>query len=89
MADKPNVTTALRRGREEFAELTGLQAEAVSSFEENGDDGWKLRIEVCEVAKIPDTTSLMGSYEVTLGPDGQLRGYHRVQRYERGRADPR
>jgi hypothetical protein len=31
--------------------------------------------------------SLMASYQVELDPQGQLVGYRRVRRYERGRAD--
>ncbi|MBB4794687.1 gas vesicle protein GvpO [Streptomyces nodosus] len=76
----------LRRARAEFAELTGMTPEAVSSFEPT-EDGWELEIEVLELARVPDTMSLIASYEVELTADGELAGYRRVRRYERGRAD--
>ncbi|MFF9277284.1 gas vesicle protein GvpO [Streptomyces griseosporeus] len=78
----------LRNAREQLAELTGMQAESVSSFEQT-EDGWALEIEVMELARVPDTMSLMASYQVELDPEGQLTGYRRVRRYERGRADAR
>ncbi|WP_407561785.1 gas vesicle protein GvpO [Streptomyces sp. 184] len=74
--------------REQFGELTGLTAEGVSSLARNGDDGWTLHVEVLEVPRVPDTTSLLATYEVDADPDGQLTGYRRLRRYERGRPDP-
>ncbi|MFD0311589.1 gas vesicle protein [Streptomyces sp. NPDC127119] len=78
----------LRQARGQLAELTGMEAESVSSFERT-DDGWSLEIEVLELVRVPDTMSLLASYEVTLDPRGELTGYRRVRRYERGRADSR
>jgi len=77
----------LRQARAQLAELTGMSAESVSSFEQT-QDGWSLEIEVLELARVPDTMSLMATYQVDLDPEGQLTGYRRVRRYERGRADP-
>ncbi|MFP8906709.1 MULTISPECIES: gas vesicle protein GvpO [Streptomyces] len=77
---------AMRTARSEFTDLTGLHAESVSRFERTGD-GWALEVEVMELERVPDTMSLMASYEVTLDEDGHLTGYRRVRRYERGRAD--
>lgn len=76
----------LRQARAQLAELTGMVAENVSSFEQT-EDGWQLEIEVLELSRVPDTMSLMASYEVQLDPEGQLTGYRRVRRYERGRSD--
>ncbi len=76
----------VRQARAQFAELTGLTPESVSSFERT-EDGWELEIEVLELARVPDTMSLLASYEVQLTPEGELAGYRRVRRYERGRAD--
>lgn len=77
---------AMRTARSEFTDLTGLHAESVSRFERAGD-GWALEVEVMELERVPDTMSLMASYEVTLDEAGHLTGYRRVRRYERGRAD--
>ncbi|MFE9440231.1 gas vesicle protein [Streptomyces sp. NPDC006602] len=84
--DRPNPMEVLRQARTQLAELTGMAAENVSSFEQT-EDGWSLEIEVLELSRVPDTMSLMASYQVDLDPQGQLTGYRRVRRYERGRAD--
>ncbi|MFI6638065.1 gas vesicle protein [Streptomyces sp. NPDC050504] len=76
----------LRAARTQLAELTGMAAESVSSFERT-EDGWLLRIEILELARVPDTMSLLATYEVDLDPGGELTGYRRLRRYERGRAD--
>lgn len=65
-----------------------MDAETVSSFEQT-EDGWSLEVEIRELARVPDTMSLMASYQVDLDAEGQLTGYRRIRRYERGRADPR
>ncbi|MCP9946917.1 gas vesicle protein [Streptomyces somaliensis] len=76
----------LRLACEQLAQLIGREPESVSSFHRT-DDGWRLTVEVVELSRIPDTTSLLASYEVELDQDGGLTGYRRVRRYERGRAD--
>ncbi|MEU4998042.1 gas vesicle protein [Streptomyces sp. NPDC021622] len=83
---RPGPMEVLRQARVQFAELTGMTAESVSSFEQT-EDGWVLEIEVLELARIPDTMSLLASYQVDLDPQGGLTGYRRIRRYERGRAD--
>ncbi|BBC39046.1 Gas vesicle protein [Streptomyces graminofaciens] len=85
--ERPNPMEVLRQARAQLAELTGMTAETVSSFEQT-EDGWSLEVEVLELARVPDTMSLMASYRVDLDPRGQLTGYRRLRRYERGRADP-
>lgn len=87
-AKRPGPMEVLRQARGQLAELTGMEAESVSSFEQT-EEGWALEVEVLELERVPDTMSLMASYQVELDPDGQLTGYRRVRRYERGRADAR
>lgn len=83
---RPSPIELLRQARGQLAELTGMEAESVSSFEQT-EEGWSLEVEVLELERVPDTMSLMASYHVELDPGGQLTGYRRVRRYERGRAD--
>ncbi|MER7775659.1 gas vesicle protein [Streptomyces sp. NPDC096191] len=85
---KPRPMEVLREARAQLAELTGMNAESVSSFEQT-EEGWALEVEVLELERVPDTMSLMASYQVELDSEGQLTGYRRVRRYERGRADAR
>ncbi|MFE9675019.1 gas vesicle protein [Streptomyces sp. NPDC006259] len=84
--NRPSPMDVLREARAQLAELTGMTAESVSSFAQT-EDGWSLEVEVLELERVPDTMSLMATYEVELDPEGRLTGYRRVRRYERGRAD--
>ncbi|WP_190197385.1 gas vesicle protein GvpO [Streptomyces djakartensis] len=86
--NRPSPMEVLRQARGQLAELTGMEAESVSSFEKT-EDGWALEVEVLELERVPDTMSLMASYQVELDSEGQLTGYRRVRRYERGRSDAR
>ncbi|WP_079129422.1 gas vesicle protein [Streptomyces qaidamensis] len=85
---RPSPMEVLRQARGQLAELTGMEAESVSSFEQT-EEGWALEVEVLELERVPDTMSLMASYQVELDAEGQLTGYRRVRRYERGRSDAR
>jgi len=86
--DQPSPMEVLRQARGQLEELTGMVAESVSSFERT-EDGWSLEIEVLELTRVPDTMSLLASYQVDLDARGALTGYRRVRRYERGRSDAR
>ncbi|MFD7707239.1 gas vesicle protein GvpO [Streptomyces sp. NPDC059785] len=86
--DLPKPMEILRHARAQLAELTGLTPESVSSFEQT-EDGWILEVEVLEVVRVPDTMSLLATYQVELDHQGDLTGYRRIRRYERGRADSR
>ncbi|MEU6576267.1 gas vesicle protein [Streptomyces sp. NPDC046805] len=51
------------------------------------EDGWCVAVDVLEVPRIPDTTSLLATYEVELDESGQPAEYRRVCRYHRGSAN--
>jgi hypothetical protein len=51
------------------------------------EDGWLVSVDVLEVPRIPDTTSLLATYEVRMDQRGELQEYRRVRRYRRGAAD--
>lgn len=83
------------RARDQMQELFGKPVEAVSAFEQSNDDdgdgngkGWTVTLELLELPRIPDTTSLLGTYEATLDADGNLLGAKRVRRYPRNQSDP-
>ena len=67
-------------------ELTGYEAEAVTALEWDGDQ-WQVTVDVLELARVPNTTDVLGSYVVQLDEQGTLRGYRRAGRYTRGQVD--
>jgi hypothetical protein len=74
-----------RAARAQLGELTGRPAESVLGLRKD-DDGWKVTVEVVELSRVPNSTDLLGCYVVTLDDDGELTGYERVRRYQRGHA---
>ncbi|MFJ9209925.1 gas vesicle protein [Streptomyces sp. L-9-10] len=77
---------AARAARERLESLISHRTEGVSGVRRT-DDGWCVVVDVLELARIPDTTSLLASYEVHVDQDGELLEYRRVRRYRRGAAD--
>ena len=65
-------------------ELTGYEPEAVTGLEWDGDL-WQVRVDVLELARVPNSTDVIGEYLVSLDEEGTLRGYKRVSRFQRGR----
>ncbi|MFG2564142.1 gas vesicle protein [Streptomyces sp. NPDC048567] len=77
---------AARAAIQSLEGLIDHHAEGVSAVRRT-DDGWCVVVDVLEVPRIPDTTSLLASYEVQLDRSGELLEYRRVRRYRRGAAD--
>ncbi|MGW7329308.1 gas vesicle protein GvpO [Streptomyces sp. NPDC054840] len=78
--------TAMRAAAQQLAELLGRLPDSVSSLKPT-EDGWEAQVEVVELERIPDTTSVMASYRVALDEDGELISYERTRRYTRGMID--
>jgi hypothetical protein len=75
--------TIAAEAAQQLVELTGRDVEGVTALERT-DDGWLVEVEVLEVRRIPDTTDVLGTYELTLDEDGEIDGYRRLRRYVRG-----
>ncbi|MGW7101721.1 gas vesicle protein GvpO [Streptomyces sp. NPDC054883] len=82
----PGAAAAMRAAAEQLAELLGRFPDSVSSLKPT-DDGWEAQVEVVELERIPDTTSVMASYRVALDEEGELISYERTRRYSRGMID--
>ncbi|MFD9306265.1 gas vesicle protein [Streptomyces sp. NPDC060048] len=82
----PTAAAAMRSAAEQLAQLLGRPPESVSSLKPT-DDGWEAQVEVVELERIPDTTSVMASYKVALDEEGELISYERTRRYSRGMID--
>ncbi|MGW1954083.1 gas vesicle protein GvpO [Streptomyces sp. NPDC001920] len=87
---EPRVSAAgaIRFAIEQLGELLGRAPESVSALKPT-DQGWEAAVEVVELERIPETTSVMASYHVVLGPEGQLVSYERGRRYTRAQVDRR
>ena len=84
---KLSAAEAVGRAREQIEQLLGRPAETISSFSANGSKGWVVRVEVVELERIPESTSLLASYEVKLDNQGDLVEARRLRRYSRNQVD--
>jgi hypothetical protein len=76
---------AARLARTYLADLTGKLPETVSALTRQ-EGGWLVRIEMVETSRIPNTSDVLGSYEVDLDENGELLEYRRTRRYFRNQA---
>jgi hypothetical protein len=79
---------ATRTAMEQLSTLTGRYADGVSGLE-RAEDGWLLNVEIVELERIPQSTSVLGSYKVHADDDGNVRSYQRTRRYYRNQAGDR
>jgi Gas vesicle synthesis protein GvpO len=78
--------TLIKKVRAQFQELTGEEPLTISGLAQV-EGGWQATVEVVELRRIPDSTSLLASYRVTTDAAGDIAQYERVRRYQRGAAD--
>jgi Gas vesicle synthesis protein GvpO len=76
----------LARARQYAEEFTGHPVESFSGLAKD-EHGWRIGMEVVEVARVPSTTDVLASYEVVLSDDGDLVDFCRSGRYCRNATD--
>ena len=88
MSEPSNVPALarVRKVREQLHELTGCEPVSISGLAQV-DGGWELAVDVVEVRRVPDTASLLATYRVTTDDSGDVSGYERVRRFNRGETD--
>lgn len=64
-------------------EMTGEPPEVVTGVVSE-DGGWLVTVEVLELSRVPNTTDVLGCYQVRVDPDGAPVSYQRLRRYHRG-----
>ena len=70
----------------EFARFTGLTPEGISGARPEGG-GWSLLVDVRELERVPDTTSVMATYRVDVDRHGHIESYERLRRFVRSATD--
>ncbi|MGA8115632.1 MAG: gas vesicle protein [Actinocatenispora sp.] len=84
-SSKVSALTVSRRAMSQLAELVGRQPDSVSMLTTD-EDGWRLRVEVVELDRVPQTTSVLATYEVQTDRSGDVLSYRRINRYTRNQA---
>jgi hypothetical protein len=70
---------------EQVQDLIGRPVESVTGMEKNGSE-WNVTLEVLELERVPNTTDVLGKYEVTVDKDGEVTSANRTRRYNRAEA---
>lgn len=83
-----SIAVAMRKAAAQLAELLGAQPDSVSAVQARGE-GWTANVEVVELERVPDSTSVMATYRVEMDARGDLTGCERTHRYARGQIDRR
>jgi hypothetical protein len=84
--ERPPMAEVMRAVTSELSELLRSEPAGVSALK-GTDQGWTAQVEVVEIPRIPDTTSVMASYRVDLDRRGHVVAYERTSRYARGRVE--
>lgn len=79
---------ATRVAMEQLARLTGRAADSVSALART-EDGWRFEVEIVELERVPQTTSILGTYQVDTDERGNVTSYQRLRRYTRSQAGDR
>jgi hypothetical protein len=84
--ERMTVAEAASNAARQLAALLQCDAVSVSSINAS-DKGWSADVEIVEIQRVPDTTSVMATYGVQLDGSGRVLGYERKRRYARGQLD--
>jgi hypothetical protein len=84
--ERVSASEAMRSATEQLTELLGRAPESVSALRPT-EQGWEAEVEVLELERVPETSSVMASYQVVLDPAGRLMAYERGRRYTRAQVD--
>jgi hypothetical protein len=76
----------MRSAAEQLTELLGRTPDSVSALKPT-EQGWEAAVEVVELERVPETTSVMASYQVVMDPAGKVLAYERERRYTRSQVD--
>ncbi|MGW4520501.1 gas vesicle protein GvpO [Amycolatopsis sp. NPDC004378] len=78
---------AIREATALFGVITGLTPHAVTGVRTRAEGGWSVLVDVVELARIPDSTSVMATYRVDIDATGELTACERLRRFTRGATD--
>jgi Gas vesicle synthesis protein GvpO len=78
---------AVQHVREELPALLGKPVESVLGVQRDDEDGWHVIVQVVELARVPNSSDVLGAYLVTLDDEGEIQGYQRQRRYVRSQPD--
>jgi len=71
------------RAKEQLAEVTGFSpVAAVGGFKD--EKGWHISVDMLEMARLPESTDIIGTYVVSLDPEGNMVKFEKKRARLRG-----
>ena len=80
-----NLTEAVFKAKESLRGLTNLEFNGVIGISKEGNE-WKITLELVERKSIPDSSDLLGIYELRLDEEGGIVSFNRSRLRRRGDA---
>jgi hypothetical protein len=65
------MTEVAERARQQLAEVTGFKPVAVVGSYKDAK-GWHITVDLLEMARLPESTDILGTYEVSLDEEGNM-----------------
>jgi Gas vesicle synthesis protein GvpO len=84
--DSVGLVGVVRAALEQFTALTQMEPVAATGVRRE-EHGWSVLVDVVELERVPSTTSVMATYRVDVDGSGELSGYERLRRFNRGSVD--
>lgn len=84
---KLSAPDAVKAARDYVEAMTGRLPETVSGINRADDGGWTVSLDVVELARVPTSTDVLATYEVTVDAHGDLDDLQRTRRYTRNQAN--
>ena len=78
-----NIREAVTKVKKDLAVVMHQEVSGVIGVSKEGGE-WKIAIELIERKSIPDTSDILGVYEVKLDDAGEMTGFNRVRVRTRG-----
>jgi hypothetical protein len=82
MAQERSLLEIGRSVMNQMSEFVGCPAEGITGIQKL-DGGWIVTVELLEMARVPETTDVLGSYDVHVDPEGRIIDFQRGPRYLR------
>lgn len=77
------MTEVAERAKRQLAEVTGFKpVAAVGSYRDA--KGWHVSVDMLEMARLPDSTDLLGRYEADLDEEGSMVKFEKKRTHIRG-----
>ena len=81
-----NVTEAISKAKKSLPMLTNRELNGVTGVSKEGDE-WKITMELIERKSIPDSSDILGIYELRLDGEGGVVSFNRSGLRRRGDAE--